>query len=147
MSGRISVEPAIVLPSDEGEEIRIGDSRIVLKAVSPRVTVFDYTGPPYFGGPPLHIHPGFDEVYVVLEGTLALHLRDEVHELGLGSSASIEGAMPHTFSNPTAEPLRFLSICAPGGFEQYFRSLANGNVDEAIAEASERFGYTTLEAP
>ncbi len=113
--------------------------------MGPRVTVFDYTGPPFFGGPPLHVHPGFDEVYAVLEGTLTVHLRDEIRELEPGGSASIEGAVPHTFSNRTAAPVRFLSICAPGGFEQYFRSLADGKADEAVAEAHERFGYATLE--
>jgi hypothetical protein len=32
--------------------------------------------------------------------------------------------VPHTFSNPSSEPVRFLNFNVPGGFETYMRELA-----------------------
>ena len=51
--------------------------------------------------------------------------------------------MPHTFDNPGAERARFLSICSPGGFEDFFRAIATGD-REAIVGVSERFGYEAV---
>lgn len=42
----------------------------------------------------------------------------------------------HTFSNPSSAPARFLSLCAPAGFEQYFKELSaaleGGEIDPAV---------------
>jgi mannose-6-phosphate isomerase-like protein (cupin superfamily) len=51
----------------------------------------------------LHIHPGFDEVFVVLEGTLTVRVNDEVSEIGPVASASVSGLVPHTFANETED--------------------------------------------
>ena len=93
-----------------------------------------------FAGPPLYVHTGFDEVFVVLEGTLTTRVGDETHEVGPGGTVFVAGDTPHTFTNATGDPLRVLVICAPGGFEDYFRGLAAGDED-AAARASARAGY------
>ena len=59
--------------------------------------------------------------------------------------AYVSGSVPHTFRNPHGEPARFLSICSPGGFERFFRAVAAGD-RKAIAEVSERFGYTAVDS-
>ena len=128
-----------------GEEIVARGTRILVRVASDRVTITDHTVPAGFPGPPLHIHPGFDEVFIVLDGTLIVRVRDEVHELGPGDTAYVEGSTPHTFANGTAEPVRFMVAIAPGGFEDYFRALAAGD-DERVAAVSERFGYAPVPA-
>jgi len=39
-----------------------------------------------------------------------------VHRLGPGANAFVAGDVPHTLANDEDAPLRFLAICAPGGF-------------------------------
>ena len=128
------------------ETIEIRGATIAIKAAAPRMTLADYTAPAGFPGPPLHVHPGFDEMFYVLDGALSMRLSDEVLELGPGDCAYVDGAVPHTFANPTAAPVRFLVGCAPGGFEDYFRALAAGDED-AIAAVNERFGVEYLPSP
>jgi mannose-6-phosphate isomerase-like protein (cupin superfamily) len=130
----------LVLAPGEGEPIEVAGNRIRVLAAAPRLTVIDYTAPPGFPGPPLHVHTAFDEFFLVLEGRLEMRVRDDVHEIGPGGSAFVEGDVPHTFANPTAEPVRFLAVCAPGGFEDYLRALAAGD-QPGVAAASARAGY------
>jgi mannose-6-phosphate isomerase-like protein (cupin superfamily) len=137
-----TAQPPLVLGPGDGERIAIRENVLVVKAVSARITAIDYTAPAGFPGPPLHVHPAFDEVFVVLEGTLALRIGEDVHELPPGATAYVPGDVWHTFANPSASPVRFLATCTPGGFEDYFRALAAG--DEAAAAAVlERSGYAT----
>jgi mannose-6-phosphate isomerase-like protein (cupin superfamily) len=140
MTDTTAPQSVLVLGPDEGEEIVARGNRLLLKAVSPRVTLIDYVAPAGFPGPPLHVHPGFDEVFIVLEGTLSVRVGDDVHELTAGATASIDGTVPHTFANPGDQPVHFLVLCAPGGFEDYFRAMAAGDAD-TVGEVSSRFGY------
>jgi len=110
---------------------------------SPSQLVCDYSAAPRFPGPPLHVHPGFDETYLVLEGRLGVTVGEERRELGPGEAAYVSGTVPHTFGNPGDERARFLSICSPGGFEQFFRAVAAGD-GAAVAEIAERFGYEAV---
>jgi uncharacterized cupin superfamily protein len=101
---------ALVLHPGEGEVIEVLGNRLVIKAAAPRVTLVDYTAPPGFAGPPLHVHTGFDEVFVVLEGTLTTRVGDETHEVPPGGTVFVAGDTPHTFTNATGDPLRVLVI-------------------------------------
>ncbi|HLY48775.1 MAG TPA: cupin domain-containing protein [Solirubrobacteraceae bacterium] len=140
---RTDTDHALVSP-DEGETIEAAGNRITIKVASPGHLVCDYLAAPRFAGPPVHVHPGFDETYVMLEGRLEVVIRDERSELVPGAVAYVSGAVPHTFSNPYDQPARFLSICAPGGFEHFFRAVASRDQD-AIAVISERFGYKAVD--
>jgi mannose-6-phosphate isomerase-like protein (cupin superfamily) len=113
---------------------------IVVLAASSRVSAFDYTAPVGFAGPPLHVHPGFDELFTMLQGTLTLRIEDDVTELGPGQSAYVAGTVAHTFANAGAEPARFVVSCTPGGWEDYFQAVADGD-DAAAQAAGDRFGY------
>lgn len=140
---RIDDEHALLAP-DEGELIEVAGNRITIKVASPSQLVCDYSAAPSFAGPPLHVHPGFDESYLVLEGRLEVVMEEQVNELAPGALAYVSGSVPHTFRNPTAERVRFLSVCSPGGFEEFFRALARRD-QEQIAAVSERFGYRAVE--
>ena len=136
---------AVVSPR-EGELIEAAGNRILIKVASPSQLVCDYSAAPRFPGPPLHVHPGFDETYLVLEGRLEVVVGAERRVLTPGAAAYVNGSVPHTFRNPDDERARFFSICSPGGFEHYFRAVATGD-REAIAAVSERFGYEAVESP
>jgi mannose-6-phosphate isomerase-like protein (cupin superfamily) len=64
------------------------------------------------------------DMFFVLEGTLTMRLGEETIEAGQGTFILVPPKTVHTFSNPGDEPVRFLSLVAPGGFEQYFKQLA-----------------------
>ena len=135
---------ALVAPG-EGELIQAAGNRIRIKVASPSQLVCDYSAAPGFPGPPLHIHPGFDETYLVLEGRLEVIVGERSSELLPGAVAYVSGSVPHTFRNPHDERARFLSICSPGGFEHFFRAVAAAD-GKAIAEVSERFGYKAVDS-
>lgn len=134
-----------LLSPGEGELIEAAGNRIRIKVASPSQLVCDYSAAPRYAGPPLHVHPGFDESYLVLEGRLEVLVGEQRSELRPGAVAYVSGSIPHTFRNPGGERARFLSICSPGGFEHFFRALASGD-REAIAEISERFGYKVVQS-
>jgi mannose-6-phosphate isomerase-like protein (cupin superfamily) len=132
-----------LLAPDEGEVLEVRGNRLIIKVASPSQLVVEYTAPPHFEGPPLHVHPGFDETFLVLEGRLEVTVRDEPAELTPGATAYVSGSVPHTFKNPAGEFARFLLICSPGGMEQYFRGIAEGD-EELVASVAARVGYRPL---
>lgn len=71
---------------------------------------------------------------------MTVRVNDEVTEIGPVGSASVSGSVPHTFANEAGVRVRFLVVCAPGGFEEYFRALVAGD-EGRIAAVSARFGY------
>ena len=134
----------VVLGPGEGEVIEARGSRLVIKVASAGQLVGEYSAPAEFPGPPLHVHPGFDETFIALSGRLEVTIGDEIVELAPGAAAYVRGSVPHTFRNPGGERASFLFICTPGGFEHYFRAIANGD-EQALAAISERFGYRAVE--
>src|ERR687894_1721905 len=84
-----------------------------------------------FAGPPLHLHPSFDEGFYVLDGELTLRVGDELVTGGRGTFAFAERGTPHTFANLSGEPARVLIICTPAGVERHFWGVA---VERAGAE-------------
>ena len=129
-----------MLGPGEGESITIAGNEIVFKADAEStgggIGLVEYTAVPGFPGPPPHRHRTLHDMFYVLEGTLALRLGDDTVELGPGGFAHIPPGTVHTFSNPGAEPVRFLSLQTPGGFEEYFReaaaALGTGPFDPAV---------------
>lgn len=100
------------------------------------------------GEPPLHVHSREDEMFYVIEGELTVQRGFETIVLGAGQSAFLPRAVPHTFK-VTSPSVRFLVLVTPGGFEEYFRTLAD-NTGSAIpsrarmAEVAARHGITFL---
>jgi hypothetical protein len=108
--------------------------------------------PPHYAGPPAHVHPDFDEIFMVEEGSLTFRVGDERRNAGAGDTVVVPGDVAHTFANPAAEPARFKIIFAPGGFESYFEEIppliVDGKPDiEAIGKLSESYGVTTVGPP
>lgn len=89
-----------------------------------RLAVIETAVPAGFGGPPLHVHPEFDEAFYVLEGELTYQLRDELIAAGPGTFAIAQRGVPHTFANLSGETARHLILCSPAGFERYFMRMA-----------------------
>ena len=89
-----------------------------------QLAVIEEVVPAGFDGPPLHVHPSFDEGFYVLEGELAFRMEDKIVSGGPGTFAFAPRGVPHTFANLSGQEARALIVCTPAGFERYFEWLA-----------------------
>jgi len=69
-------------------------------------------GPPRWIAP-LHLHYDDDEAWYVLEGILRVKRGNDEIEAHAGSAVFVPRGTPHTYWNPSAEPLRYLLIMTP----------------------------------
>jgi mannose-6-phosphate isomerase-like protein (cupin superfamily) len=89
------------------------------------LAVVDCDIPAATAGPPLHIHPGSDETFIVQSGTLLVHLDGDVAELGAGDLVYIPRGTRHTFATPPGSAARFVTLHTPGGFEEFHAAAAD----------------------
>ncbi len=75
-------------------------------------------------GAPMHTHAREDEISHVTAGRLGVQIGDEVLEAGPGDTVVKPRGVPHAFWNPGEEPVRFLEVITPAGFERYFEEIA-----------------------
>ena len=75
-------------------------------------------------GAPMHTHEREDEISHVLAGRLGVQIGYEVVEAGTGDTVFKPRGIPHAFWNPSDEPVRFLELITPAGFEAYLADLA-----------------------
>jgi quercetin dioxygenase-like cupin family protein len=119
---------AVIHGPGEGERHDVGASELVIKATSEDTGgsffLSETRVEPGFPGPPLHRHRELTDMFYVLEGTLTVRVEGETRELGPGSFVCVPPGVAHTFSNPGSEPVRFLNLNTPGGWELYMRELA-----------------------
>lgn len=58
----------------------------------------------------LHIHPNYEEVMLVVEGTIEAVLEDETRILGPGDLLLAPAGVKHTITNRSDKPARVLAI-------------------------------------
>ena len=107
-----------------------------------RFALVEHTLPPRGLGAPLHRHANEDECSFVVEGRLGAQLGDETVEAGAGEFVWKPRGQEHTFWNVGDEPLRFLEVISPAGFEGYFRELApllEAKDEAAVQELAARY--------
>ncbi|MBS1677699.1 MAG: cupin domain-containing protein [Actinobacteria bacterium] len=146
--------PTLRMPG-EGENFELSGSSLSLKATA------EDTGGAFFlsetvveagfAGPPLHVHHKLTDMFYVLEGVLTFRIGEDTVEAPPGTFVCAPPGVPHTFSNPSPEPVRFLNFSTPGGFEIYMRELAaawaesGGPPDSAtIAEIASRHDFEAV---
>jgi quercetin dioxygenase-like cupin family protein len=74
--------------------------------------------------PPLHVHAGEDELWVVLDGEISFFVGDARHDLTAGQIAFGPRGIPHSYLVRSARS-RMAAVFAPSGIEEWFR--ANGS--------------------
>ena len=73
-------------------------------------TLFEYTVPPRFAGPPPHWHKTTDEGFFILEGSVRFEVDGETTDVEAGGYARVPPGVVHRFSNPTDQAARFLGL-------------------------------------
>jgi mannose-6-phosphate isomerase-like protein (cupin superfamily) len=96
-------------------------------------------------GAPTHTHEVEDEYSYVLSGRLGAQIGGDVVEAGPGDTVVKPRGIPHAFWNAGDDPVVFIEVISPAGFERYFAEMApllaaGGPRDlEAIAEVQARY--------
>jgi quercetin dioxygenase-like cupin family protein len=112
------------------------------------VALVEHTLAPGLLGAPPHRHDREDETSYVLTGTLTVRLGDEVVTARPGDVVFKPRGQFHAFWNAGPDPVHFLEVITPGGFEAYFAELAalipaDGPPDlGALAALAARYGMT-----
>ncbi|MGA6947802.1 MAG: cupin domain-containing protein, partial [Solirubrobacterales bacterium] len=95
------------------------------------------------------VHTSEDELFYALEGEHVIQVGDEEHRIGPGETAFGPRGVPHAQRRVVPAAGRILIAVTPGGFEGFFRELADADRagrlgPDAYAAASQRFGITWL---
>jgi mannose-6-phosphate isomerase-like protein (cupin superfamily) len=135
------------IAATDGEHVRFGKA-LGTRRMLPRTAtrgafgLVEHDLPAGQLGSPVHTHEGEDEYSYVLSGRLTAQVGDDVIEAGPGELVVKPRGIPHAFWNAGSEPVRFLELICPGGFEQYFFELAapfNARDGQAMDEIRERY--------
>ena len=112
-----------MISSTDGRQVRFAGfgTRYIVRTDAFALVEHDLA--PRVLGAPMHIHEHEDEVSHVLAGRLGVQVGDTVHEAGPGDTVVKPRGIPHAFWNPGDEPVRFLELITPSGFEEYFAEL------------------------
>lgn len=112
-----------------GEKTLLGgkspnDIKVSHKDTNGELTIFEYTGNEK-GGPPLHVHPHQDEIFIIVQGEYLFQVGDEKHNLKSGDTIFLPRAIPHAFAQLT-DIGKMLFLFQPSGkMEDYFRAIGN----------------------
>ena len=84
------------------------------------------------GGPAMHRHP-FDEAFYVLEGEYVFSVDGRTIAASEGSFLYVPAGIAHTFRHAGEGAGRMLTICHPGGLEE-FLAASSPEAGEAMAK-------------
>ena len=109
---------------------------------------------PVGSGPPFHRHPAFDEVFIILEGTVEFQVRDELHVAHAGDLVFVPGELPHaprcTAGNDRGVAL-LVMLVTPARFEDFFHELgdllARPHTRSELESLGREYGIEFLERP
>jgi mannose-6-phosphate isomerase-like protein (cupin superfamily) len=98
---------------------------------------------------PLHVHSREDELFYIVEGAHIVRRGDQEFRLGPGEALLCPRGVPHSQRRVRPGIGRELVVFTPGGFEAFFRELAEADRNDSLgpdayAAASERAGISWL---
>ena len=93
---------------------------------------------PAGSGPPRHVHDREDETFVLLTGECEFWMEGETFIKRAGETAFVPRGREHTFRVTGSQPSRQIIILTPGGFEDFFAEMAQGQF--RVPEDMEQIG-------
>jgi mannose-6-phosphate isomerase-like protein (cupin superfamily) len=131
-------QPAVVVPSGEGQALWFTTNRITIKAraedTGGAFSLWESFVPPG-SSPALHVHHREEETFWVLEGRLTIRCGDDTFSAGPGSMAVLPRGVPHTFVAEGDAPAHLLTLATPGGVEGYFVAAGRPAEDAGLPPA------------
>jgi mannose-6-phosphate isomerase-like protein (cupin superfamily) len=133
------------IEAEDGERLMFGGGTVLIKAATAAFTVWEEL-PPLMDTPP-HVHEHEDELFQILEGEHVFECGGARFEVGPGAFLALPRGVPHAHRRVVQGVGRFLVMTCPGGFDGFFRMLADAESagdlgPETYAEASSRYGIT-----
>ena len=134
--GSAGARPFASAPGD-GDRIDIGTATFLVRASADStggaLTILEEE-------PPLldtsrHVHRAMDETFYVLDGEHEFVCGDETFRLGPGGVAFLPRGIPHAHRRLIPGAGRLMCITTPGGFEGFFRTLAEAALSGEPAES------------
>lgn len=126
--------PSYALATDEGEALWFLGGLMVIKAGGEQTgNAFSLVDSvvPQGPGSPLHVQPGEDETFYVLEGEVTFHLDGREVKASAGSTVFIGRGTPHAY-HVDSETARLLVLDTPAGHERFFRALAEPAAERTL---------------
>jgi quercetin dioxygenase-like cupin family protein len=108
---------------------------------------------PVGNGPPPHVHPAEDEMFLILEGEYRIYLNGDWTNVGPGTVVYLPRGTVHTFQVFGSKPGRHWTLQNPSGFERYFARAAEifaapGGPDfRRLAEITKEYGASFVSSP
>ena len=128
-------------PSGNGvrdERLAFGEVTVVIKVSAEdsggAMTVLEEVPP--MVDTPLHVHSHEDELFYVVEGEHIVRRGDEEFRLGPGEAVFCPRGVPHSQRRVDSGVGRELIVFTPGGFEQFFRDLAEAERSGTLGPAA-----------
>lgn len=122
-----NIRKPFVVHADEGRVYEMGRIHAVFKAdgheTADRYSISEWWLEPRTRGPGVHFHDD-DHIFRVIEGSLSLLVDGHRVDLAAGGYAVIPGGTPHDFENRGDVRTGFISLNAPGGFEEKMAGIA-----------------------
>lgn len=113
---------------EDAAPLQIGGLGALVRVRSARTagsaSIVEHTLAPGMLGAPPHRHTREDETSYILKGMLSVQVGEAISTVGPGEIVVKPRGEFHTFWNAGSEPVRFLEVISPGGFEAYFAELA-----------------------
>jgi quercetin dioxygenase-like cupin family protein len=118
---------SLLLQPGEGRGYDLGAIKAVFKAdggeTSAAYSISEWQLAPRALGPGAHSHDE-DDIFFVTEGQVSFLIGEHWQQVGKGGFVLAAGGTLHDFRNDTDEPVGFLNISVPGGFEPMMPSIA-----------------------
>jgi quercetin dioxygenase-like cupin family protein len=142
-------ELTVVAPGS-GDSVRMRGFGAVFKLAHPQVAIVEH---PFDVGAITapHLHTREDEHSIVVEGEIGFRSDNNEVVLGPGGYITKPRGQMHAMWNAGDTPGRIIEVITPGGFENYFRELAEllthgagpgRHATPEFAELAEKYGLT-----
>lgn len=159
----LTADEPVLLADREGTHLHFLNNAATIKVAAGgrrSMSVVEFLAPRGFG-PPLHNHLEEDELFIVLDGTIALFTGGERHEAPTGTFAMLARGVPHTFqvlsesarivnvtSSPSATPRFDQMVAALGVPTDRLTIPEPGEIDPArVAEVCHQHGIEIVGPP
>ena len=137
-------------PPGHGMALPIRRFRTIVKASAAdtggRFSLLEHALEPETLAMPMHRHAAETKTFFAVEGSLTVQIERDLFVATPGGSLVVPAGTMHTMWNETDRRIRFLSVIAPGGLEQYYAEVASyiptgGKPDmDRVLDASTRYG-------
>lgn len=123
----------------KGVTLNTLDIKISGRDTDNELAVFEQTGLTPNGGPPLHIHPGQDEWFYIVEGEYLFQVGEDKFQMKPGDTIFLPRNVAHAFVQLTEKGKAIVSYLPAGKMEDFFATTDKWNSPPSKEEIAKVF--------